>query len=104
MSWMTLRPGGTPSPLPRAHTARPAPTAASGGRLPAGRRAGSPGIPAAGAGLPLAPGDRIEHAVYGLGTILSVKPMGGDRLIEIAFDSAGAKKVMANYARLKKAD
>lgn len=93
----------TLSPAAQAHVARPAPTAASGGRLLAGKRPAS-GIPAAGASLPLVPGDRVEHSVYGPGTILSVKPMGGDRLVEIAFDSAGAKKVMANYARLKKAD
>ena len=47
-------------------------------------------------------GERVEHPVYGAGTVLSVKPMGGDRLLEIAFDSVGTKKVMANYAKLKK--
>lgn len=97
----------TLSSAARAHIGRSAPTAASGARLPAkGRTSTAPAarssMQAAGAALPLAARDRVEHAVYGPGTILSVKPMGGDRLIEIAFDSAGTKKVMANYARLKK--
>ena len=93
----------TLSPAARAHVARGVP---SGGRPAApGRTAAVSGtVRETGAGLPLARGDRVEHAVYGLGTVLSVKPMGGDRLVEIAFDSAGSKKVMANYARLKKAD
>lgn len=55
-----------------------------------------------GAALPLGEGERVEHPVYGPGTVISIKPMASDRLLEIAFDSVGTKKVMANYARLKK--
>ena len=44
----------------------------------------------------------VEHPVYGAGTVLSVKPLGGDRLLEIAFVSVGTMKVMSNYAKLKK--
>lgn len=97
----------TLSPAARAHIERTAPSAAPESRLSAKSRsvaAAARPIQPAGAGLALAVGDRVEHSVYGSGTILSVKPMGGDRLIEIAFDSAGTKKVMANYARLKKMD
>ena len=39
---------------------------------------------------------------FGEGTVLSAKPMGSDMLYEIAFDSAGTKKLMATYAKLKK--
>ena len=39
---------------------------------------------------------------FGEGEILSVKPMGADTLYEIAFDTAGTKKLMATYARLTK--
>ena len=47
-------------------------------------------------------GERVEHKTFGAGTILSVRQMGGDQLIEIQFDKAGTKKVMANYAHLKR--
>lgn len=47
-------------------------------------------------------GDTVRHKSFGTGVILSVKPMGNDTLMEIAFDKAGTKKVMANYARLEK--
>ncbi len=45
-------------------------------------------------------GARVRHVTFGEGTILSVRPMGGDTLYEIAFDSVGTKKLMATYARL----
>lgn len=61
-------------------------------------------VTSSGGGLSFSAGERIEHGVYGPGTVLNVKPMGGDRLLEIAFDSVGTKKVMANYAKLKKTD
>ena len=47
-------------------------------------------------------GDVVIHKVFGMGTVLSAKPMSGDTLIEIAFDKAGTKKLMANFAKLKK--
>ena len=48
-------------------------------------------------------GDRVTHKVFGEGTVLSVKPMGNDNLLEIAFDKAGTKKIMANFAKVEKA-
>ena len=47
-------------------------------------------------------GDRVRHAVFGVGEILSVRPMGSDTLYEIAFEKVGTKKMMATYAKLKK--
>lgn len=47
-------------------------------------------------------GDTVIHKSFGKGTILTVAPMGGDMLLEVAFDKAGTKKMMANYARLEK--
>ena len=44
------------------------------------------------------PGDRVRHRAFGEGMILSVKPMGGDQLLEIAFDSKGTKRLMARSA------
>lgn len=50
----------------------------------------------------LNPGDRVAHTTFGEGVILSVRPMGGDILFEVMFDTAGTKKLMGTYARLKR--
>lgn len=47
-------------------------------------------------------GDRVKHFVFGVGEIISVKPMGTDTLYEIVFERAGTKKLMATYAKLKR--
>ena len=47
-------------------------------------------------------GDRVKHFVFGVGEIISVKPMGSDTLYEIVFDKVGTKKLMATYAKLKR--
>ncbi len=47
-------------------------------------------------------GDTVTHKTFGTGVILSAVPMSNDTLLEIAFDKAGTKKLMANYARLEK--
>ena len=47
-------------------------------------------------------GDGVRHKAFGQGVILSVKAMGNDMLLEIAFEKAGTKKVMAKYAKLEK--
>ena len=47
-------------------------------------------------------GDRIKHKIFGEGTVLNASPMGNDTLLEIAFDSRGTKKIMANYAKIIK--
>ena len=49
-----------------------------------------------------AAGDRVKHLLFGMGTILSVRPMGGDTLYEIRFDNGATKKLMATYAKLTK--
>ncbi|MBR4978981.1 MAG: ATP-binding domain-containing protein, partial [Clostridia bacterium] len=48
-------------------------------------------------------GDRVTHPVFKEGTVLSVRPMSGDVLYEVAFDSVGTKKIMGNYAKMSKA-
>ena len=45
-------------------------------------------------------GNRVRHVTFGPGTVLSVKPMGGDIMYEIDFDKVGTKKLMATFARL----
>ncbi len=47
-------------------------------------------------------GDTVEHKTFGQGLIVSAKAVGGDMLLEIAFDTCGTKKVMAKMAKLKK--
>lgn len=49
------------------------------------------------------PGDAVLHRAFGKGMVLSATPMGNDTLLEIAFDSKGTKKIMANFAHLKRA-
>ena len=43
-------------------------------------------------------GDMIYHKAFGKGLVLSVVKMGGDALLEIAFDQIGTKKLMAKTA------
>ena len=43
-------------------------------------------------------GDLVMHAAFGKGMILSVVKMGGDALLEVAFDDIGTKKLMAKAA------
>lgn len=47
-------------------------------------------------------GDSVQHKTFGSGLILAATPMANDTLLEIAFDKAGTKKLMANFARLTK--
>lgn len=43
-------------------------------------------------------GCRVRHKAFGEGMVVSVKPMGGDALLEIAFDEKGTKRLMAKSA------
>lgn len=43
-------------------------------------------------------GDRVMHRAFGEGMVTSVKPMGGDQLLEIAFTAKGTKRLMAKSA------
>ncbi len=47
-------------------------------------------------------GDTVLHNAFGKGVVLSVQPVGGDYFLEIAFEKASTKKIMAAYAKLKK--
>ena len=48
--------------------------------------------------LDLNKGDMVQHTAFGKGMVLSVMKMGGDALLEIAFDQIGTKKLMAKTA------
>ena len=64
------------------------------------RTAARPTAPAA----PAAPaasfqkGDMVQHKAFGRGMILSIQKMGGDALVEIAFDNVGTKRLMLKSA------
>ena len=60
----------------------------------AARTAATPAAPL----LSLRPGESIQHTAFGKGMVLSVRPMGGDALIEVAFDQVGTKKLMLKTA------
>lgn len=47
-------------------------------------------------------GDTVRHKTFGTGVVLSARAMGNDTMLEVAFDRAGTKKLMANYAKLEK--
>ena len=69
-------------------------------RKPQPKRVDSPMVAAAKTGtcLELNKGDMVMHAAFGRGMVLSVMKMGGDALLEIAFDDIGTKKLMAKTA------
>ena len=48
--------------------------------------------------LQLSKGDMVQHTAFGRGMVLSVMNMGGDALLEIAFDQLGTKRLMAKSA------
>ena len=48
--------------------------------------------------MEIQPGETVEHDAFGRGLVLSVRAMGGDALIEVAFDSVGTKKLMLKMA------
>ena len=48
--------------------------------------------------LDFSKGDMVQHTAFGRGMVLSVMKMGGDALLEVAFDKIGTKKLMAKTA------
>lgn len=65
------------------------------GQKPAGRPAPAP-APAPAASFKK--GDTVRHKAFGKGVILSIQKMGGDALLEIAFDQVGTKRLMMKSA------
>ena len=74
--------------VPRRETAAPARRSAA-----AARSGGTSALL-----MQLQKGDMVEHTAFGRGMVLSVRPMGGDALAEVAFDKVGAKKLMLRSA------
>ena len=47
-------------------------------------------------------GDRVRHIKFGDGTVLSIEKQPKDYEVSVEFDTAGVKRMMAGFARLKK--
>lgn len=47
-------------------------------------------------------GERINHKIFGDGTVISASVIGNDSLLEISFDTVGTKRIMAKFAKVKK--
>ena len=58
--------------------------------------------PAVKSGVSYSVGDTVLHKIFGKGMIVSAEKMGNDTLLEIAFDKAGTKKLMANFCKMEK--
>jgi DNA helicase-2/ATP-dependent DNA helicase PcrA len=70
-----------------------------------GRPAGAGAAAAAGsaAGESFSPGDKVNHAKWGVGTVVAVKGEGNDRELQIAFPApVGVKRLLAAFAPITK--
>lgn len=47
-------------------------------------------------------GDRVIHNIFGEGVVISAQKITNDSMLEIAFDKVGTKKIMANFAKIRK--
>lgn len=47
-------------------------------------------------------GDMVLHKVFGKGMVTKAEKMGNDTMLEIAFDKAGTKTLMANFCKMEK--
>lgn len=58
--------------------------------------------PAAQSGVVYNVGDSVLHKVFGKGMVMKAEKMGNDTMLEIAFDKAGTKTLMANFSKMEK--
>lgn len=58
--------------------------------------------PAVKSGTTYNTGDMVLHKVFGKGMIMKTQKMGNDTMLEIAFDKAGTKTLMANFCKMEK--
>ena len=52
-------------------------------------------------GADLEAGMRVRHAMFGIGTVISVEPMDGDAKLVVKFPGVGVKRLLAKYAKLE---
>jgi DNA helicase-2/ATP-dependent DNA helicase PcrA len=87
----------TNMPAPRPPVAMPAPPPA-----PSPAAASPAEAPAPLAAADLAPGDKVQHRLFGRGLIIRVNATADTTTVDVLFDSAGRKTLDLAYARLEK--
>ncbi len=50
-----------------------------------------------------APGERVRHHTFGVGTVVGCQPVPGDMQVTVAFQGQGVKKMLQSFARLEPA-
>ena len=64
--------------------------------LPGRRTAGTRPIPS------LAPGDRVVHDAFGMGTVVAMQGAGESSVASVDFGSEGVKRLLLRYAPVEK--
>jgi DNA helicase II / ATP-dependent DNA helicase PcrA len=54
-------------------------------------------------GMSIRPGQRVRHAQFGVGNVISVEPLEGDAKVVVRFSGVGLKTLRAKFARLEPA-
>ncbi|WP_395145426.1 DNA helicase PcrA [Armatimonas sp.] len=86
----------TPAPIPTASSRAVPPPPAPTGR---GSLVGAAKVTSA---APFRPGEKVKHAVFGQGVVVSCTGSGDEAQVSVAFPNVGIKKLVAGYARLEK--
>ena len=77
---------------------RDVPSASRTGALHAASSAAKASRTASAPALQIQAGEMVEHDAFGKGLVISLRAMGGDALLEVAFDTVGTKKLMLKAA------
>ena len=77
---------------------RDVPSAPRTGTLNAASSAAKASRTASAPALQIQAGEMVEHDAFGKGLVISLRAMGGDALLEVAFDTVGTKKLMLKAA------
>lgn len=77
---------------------RDTPSASRTGALHAASSAAKASRTASAPALQIQAGEMVEHDAFGKGLVISLRAMGGDALLEVAFDTVGTKKLMLKAA------
>ena len=67
-----------------------------------GSGAAAQGARARGAAPVFTAGERVRHAKFGVGTVVSAEPAGSDVILTVAFPGEGVKRLMAGMAPLER--
>lgn len=67
-----------------------------------GASAASGASKAGNAAINFASGEKVRHAKFGVGTVISVQPSGSDAILTVAFPGEGIKRLMASMAPLER--